>query len=262
MSWKPIIGLLTDFGTRDSYVAQMKGVILSSCDATIVDLTHEIPPFDLFAAGIFLREAAPRFEPVARRPVVLVTVVDPGVGSSRRILAAESEGRLFLAPDNGILSVAPGGSARFVDVTREALFLRSGSRTFHGRDRFAPVAAALARGARLSDLGSEVRADAIVDLGYRAPDYARDPVTGEVVRIDRFGNVVTDLEPDKLGAFESLSIGSRVVGDQAETYAEKSGSSDPFVIIGSMGTLEVSIANGDAAAALGARVRDRVSVRR
>jgi len=134
MASAPIVGLLTDFGTRDSYVAQMKGVILSLCDATIVDLSHEIPAFDVFAAGIFLREVAPRYEPIRCRPIVLVVVVDPGVGSSRRILGAESDGRFYLAPDNGILPVAIGDVDVF-DVTNEAYFLAGGSRTFHGRGR-------------------------------------------------------------------------------------------------------------------------------
>jgi S-adenosylmethionine hydrolase len=262
MACAPLIGLLTDFGTRDSYVAQMKGVILSSCDATVVDLTHDNPPFDVFAAGIFLREAAPRFESIIRRPVILVAVVDPGVGSSRRILAAESEGRLLLAPDNGILSVAASDSASFVDVVNESLFLPDGSTTFHGRDRFAPVAAALARGIMLRTLGPTVERASIVDLGYRKPDYAAGTPTGEVIRVDRFGNVVTDLEPDKLGAFESLLIGQIRVTERASSYAEKAGSKDPFVIVGSMGTLEVSVSGGSAAAALGVQVRDRVRVSR
>lgn len=262
MGGSPLIGLLTDFGSKDSYVAQMKGVILSSCEATLVDLTHDIAPFDVFAAGIFLREAAPRFESTIRRPVVLVAVVDPGVGSSRRILAAESEGRFLLAPDNGILSVAAAYSASFVDVVNESLFLPAGSVTFHGRDRFAPVAAALARGVRLSTLGPAVERSSIVDLGYRPPDYGNEAPTGEVIRIDRFGNVVTDLEPDMLGTFESLVFGRTHVTERAATYSEKAGSREPFVIVGSMGTLEVSVSGDSAAAALGVGVRDRVRVSR
>jgi S-adenosylmethionine hydrolase len=262
MTAGPIVALLTDFGTRDSYVAQMKGVILSSCDATVVDLSHEIPPFDVFAAGIFLREVAPRFESVQRRPVVLVAVVDPGVGSSRRILAAESEGRMFLAPDNGILSVVLGGRAAVVDVVNETLFLRGGSTTFHGRDRFAPVAAALARGVPMEILGPKVDRSTIVDVGYRPPEHSGESPAGEVIRIDRFGNLVTDLEPDRLGAYRSVSVGKTEVVDRASSYAERTGSTKPFLIIGSMGTLEISVANGNAAEVLGARVRDKVSVSR
>jgi S-adenosyl-L-methionine hydrolase (adenosine-forming) len=258
----PIVALLTDFGTRDSYVAQMKGVILSRCDATIVDLTHEIEPFDVFGAGIMLREAAPRFEPIVRRPIVIVAVVDPGVGSTRRILAAESGGRTFLAPDNGLLSVALDGDARIVDVIDERFFIPGGSRTFHGRDRFAPVAAALVRGTRIEELGPRVDPESIVDLGYRPPDYEAASVEGCVIRIDRFGNVVTDLVPDKLGRFSALAVRQVVVGGRARTYAERAGSDDPFVIEGSVGTLEISVANGSAARRLGARVRDAVSVTR
>lgn len=257
---QPVIGLLTDFGGRDSYVAQVKGVILSRCDAAIVDLSHEIEPYDAFAAGIFLREVARRFEPIVRRPVILVAIVDPGVGSSRRILAAESDGRILLAPDNGILSVAIDGGAHVVDVVEERFFLRFGSRTFHGRDRFAPVAAALARGASIEELGPRTAHESIVDLGYRPPDYETRPTTGTVVRIDRFGNVVTDLEPDKLGTFKSLRVRDRAVSDRASSYTERAGSKKPFVIEGSVGTLEISIANGSAAERLGTAVRDTVTV--
>lgn len=262
MARTPLIGLLTDFGTRDSYVAQMKGVLHSSCGATVVDLSHEIPPFDVFAAGIFLREAAPRFEPLIRRPVILVAVIDPGVGSSRRILAAEDGGRVFLAPDNGILPVAVGIEANFVDVVNETHFLRSDSATFHGRDRFAPVAAAMARGVSLRELGPRVDPGSIVDLGYRPPDYSAGETRGEIVRIDRFGNVVTDLDPDETGAFSSLTIGQMTISDRASTYEERKGSKQPFVIVGSMGTLEVSVSNGSAADVLGACVRDVVTVSR
>lgn len=263
MSAAPLIGLLTDFGMRDSYVAQMKGVIHSLCDATVVDLSHEIAPFDVFGAGIFLREAAPRFEAIVRRPVILVAVIDPGVGSSRRIIAAESAGRVLLAPDNGLLSVALAGStARFVDVVNERFFLPGGSVTFHGRDRFAPVAAAIARGVAFDELGPAIESEQIVDLGYRAPDYEKEPVTGQVVRIDRFGNVVTDLDVGKAGSFASLDVRQVQISDRASTYAERSGSSEPFVIEGAQGTLEISVANGSAATALGASVRDPVIVSR
>jgi hypothetical protein len=262
MASNPIIGLLTDFGTRDSYVAQMKGVILSRCAATIVDLGHEIDPLDVFGAGMFLREAAPRFEPIVRRPVVLVAVVDPGVGSSRRILAAEAGGRIFLAPDNGLLSVALDGAAHVVDVVNDRFFLPTGSSTFHGRDRFAPVAAALASGTSLDGLGPKIEHGTIVDLGYRPPDYSASAVVGQVTRIDRFGNIVTDLDSRNVGSFASLTVRQIEVSARASTYSEMGGSPDPFVIEGSNGTLEISIANRSAASVLGVEVRDPVSVSR
>ena len=137
------IALLTDFGTRDPYVAAMKGVIASRCEARIADLTHEIAPFDVWEAAFFLRDV------VAYWPegTVFVCVVDPGVGSSRRILALESAGRFYLAPDNGLLHFVLPDAGPF-SVTNDALFLPNGSTTFHGRDRFAPVAAAIANGTR------------------------------------------------------------------------------------------------------------------
>jgi S-adenosylmethionine hydrolase len=143
------IALLTDFGTRDPYVAAMKGVLASRTDAPVVDLTHETEPFDVFGAAWFLRDVV-RWWPEG---TIFVCVVDPGVGTSRRIVAAESDGRFFLAPDNGLLTfVANAGHA----VTNEAFFLPKGSTTFHGRDRFAPVAAAIANGTAIEEMGPRV----------------------------------------------------------------------------------------------------------
>src|SRR6185295_15002279 len=128
------IALLTDFGTRDPYVAAMKGVIASRTDVPIVDLTHEIAPFDVFGAAWFLREVV-RYWPAG---TIFVCVVDPGVGTARRIIAAEMSGKTFLAPDNGLLTLA--GTMRSHAVENTSLFLPDSSNTFHGRDRFAPVA--------------------------------------------------------------------------------------------------------------------------
>src|SRR5207237_9811069 len=169
-----LIALLTDFGTRDPYVAAMKGVIAARCDARVEDLTHEIAPFDVFGAAWFLRSVV-EYWPAG---TIFVAVVDPGVGTARRIVAAHADGRYFLAPDNGVLTfvVTPGvsegpggaggaqtlpprpladarGDTWAVSVENESFFLRNGSSTFHGRDRFAPVAAAIATGPALAELG-------------------------------------------------------------------------------------------------------------
>src|SRR5204862_6358858 len=144
------IALLTDFGHRDPYVAAMKGVLLSRCDARVVDLSHDVPPFDVWAAAFFLRAVVP-YWPAG---TIFVAVFEPGVGTSRRILALERDGRTFLAPDNGVLSLVAGPPA--VSVENDAFFLAGGSTTFHGRDRFAPVAAAIARGTALHELGPRV----------------------------------------------------------------------------------------------------------
>jgi S-adenosylmethionine hydrolase len=230
------IALLTDFGTRDPYVAAMKGVIASRCEAHIADVTHDIAPFDVWEAAFFLRDVV-RYWPAG---TIFVCVVDPGVGTARRIVAVESDGRIFLAPDNGLLHFVRGVA---YDVTDESLFLADGSTTFHGRDRFAPVAAALANGTRIDDLGPRV--DDRVPLDY---------TPGAIIRIDRFGNCVTDLVPPAT-AF------AVVVKDWRIQHVRSTYSGDgAFAIIGSTGCIEISVANGSAASLLQLSRGDRVAI--
>jgi len=230
------IALLTDFGTRDPYVAAMKGVIASRCDASIVDLTHDISPFDVWEAAFFLRDVV-RYWPAG---TIFVCVVDPGVGTARRILAVESDGRIFLAPDNGLLHFVRGVA---YDVTDESLFLADGSTTFHGRDRFAPVAATLANGKNIEDLGPRV--DDRVPLDY---------TPGAIIRIDRFGNCVTDLVPPST-PFAVIVNDQRI--DSIRTTYSGDGA---FLIIGSTGCIEISVANGSAASLLQLSRGDRVTI--
>ncbi len=231
------ITLLTDFGTRDPYVAAMKGVIASRCQARIVDLTHEIAPFDVWEAAFFLRDVV-RWWP---EETIFVCVVDPGVGTARRIIAVESERRTFLAPDNGLLHFVTGDT---YEVTNGSLFLPLGSNTFHGRDRFAPVAAALANGLPFGQLGPRI--DDRVALGYYRP--------GCIIRIDRFGNCITDLVPPA-EPFAVMAGGQRI--DGLRTAYTGSGA---FLIIGSTGCIEISVANGSAASLLHLGRGDRVSI--
>jgi len=230
------IALLTDFGTRDPYVAAMKGVIASRCEAHIAELTHDIAPFDVWEAAFFLRDVV-RYWPAG---TIFVCVVDPGVGTARRILAVESDGRIFLAPDNGLLHFARGDA---YEVRDESLFLADGSTTFHGRDRFAPVAAALANGANLEDLGPRV--DDRVPLDY---------TPGAIIRIDRYGNCVTDLVPP--AAPFAVIVNARRIEDIRTTYT----GDGAFLIIGSTGCIEISIADGSAASLLQLRRGDRVAI--
>lgn len=236
------IALLTDFGTRDPYVAAMKGVIAARTDAPIHDLTHDVEPFDVFAAAWFVKTIAPWWP-----RTIVVCVVDPGVGTSRRIVALSRGDQLFLAPDNGVLTMLDGGEARSIE--NEALFLPQGSTTFHGRDRFAPVAAALANGLAIEELGPPLRE--LVRLDYTPPTATE----GTIVSIDRFGNAITDLVAAPISA---LHIGAHTITRVARTYGEAGAGA--FVIIGSTGLLEISIANGSAAEVLGLKRGDRVSV--
>jgi len=233
------IALLTDFGTRDPYVAAMKGVIAShrqECLCHIADLTHDIAPFDVWEAAFFLRDVV-RYWPEG---TIFVCVVDPGVGTARRIIAVESNGRIFLAPDNGLLHFIDGNT---YEVTNESLFLPNGSTTFHGRDRFAPVAAAIANGMSVEDLGAR-----IVD---RVP---LDYTPGCIIRIDRFGNCITDLLPPAIHF--PMRVGDQRIDDMHMT----SSGDGPFLIIGSTGCIEISIANGSAASLLHLRRGDRVAI--
>lgn len=214
----------------------MKGVITSRCEARVIDLTHDIAPFDVWEAAFFLRDVI-RYWP---NETIFVCVVDPGVGTARRILAVESEGRIFLAPDNGLLHFVRGDACA---VTNESLFLPDGSTTFHGRDRFAPVAAALANGTRIEDLGPRV--DDRVPLDY---------TPGAIIRIDRYGNCVTDLRPPA----EPFGI---TVKDWRIEHVRATYTGDgAFVIVGSTGCIEISVANGSAASLLQLSRGDRVTI--
>jgi S-adenosylmethionine hydrolase len=232
----PTIALLTDFGTRDPYVAAMKGVIASRCSAPIFDLSHEMAAFDVWEGAFFLRDVV-RYWPMG---TIFVCVVDPGVGTARRIIAVESEGRFFLAPDNGLLHFVDGD---VYDVSNESLFLPFGSTTFHGRDRFAPAAAALANGLPIGELGPRI--DDRVLLDYRP---------GCIVRIDRFGNCITDVVPPAEPF--AVIVGEQRIDDIRTTYS----GDGAFVIAGSTGCIEISVAGGSAASLLQLRRGDRVSI--
>ena len=268
----PVVTLLTDFGSRDAYAAVMKGVILRSLPtAGVVDVTHEIPPQDVRAAAFVLESACPYFPEGA----VHVVVVDPGVGGPRRIIAAEAGERRFLGPDNGVLSVALGrmageaNEARVVAVSDEAVHLArrralppgaAESATFHGRDRFAPLAAELARGVALEELGSQV--DDYVRLELPSP-VARGPseVAGEVIYIDRFGNLVTNLRPGDLPSPDAeFEVAGRAAGRLARAYHERE-RGQLLAVVGSTGRVEISVRDGSAAGVLAAIVGTAVAAR-
>jgi S-adenosylmethionine hydrolase len=197
----PLLTLLTDFGTRDYYVAAVKGTVLRLAPGTqVVDISHELPPGDIAEAAFLLAAAAPAFP----AGTVHLAVVDPGVGSQRRILAVETAAARFLAPDNGLLTpLLPG--ARVVSVERQDLFLQGAAATFHGRDRFAPLAAFLLGGGAAADLGPEI-ADPIL-LERLEPRREPGLLAGVVVHIDRFGNLVTDIPAEWLPAAVAAAEG-------------------------------------------------------
>jgi S-adenosylmethionine hydrolase len=248
----PILTLLTDFGLADYYVAAVKGTVLRLAPGTqLVDLSHEVPPGDVEGAADLLAAALPTFPP----GTVHLAVVDPGVGSARRMLVVETGGQLLVAPDNGLATPLLTPGVACWSVTRRDLFLDGphapgGSATFHGRDRFAPVAAALLRGEPPSSFAERIDDPVRLDL----PEPKRERLegggwrlAGRVVRIDRFGNLVTDIPAAWLReAGVGSGVSARVLVDEHEAarwvthYAELP-AGVPGALIGSLGTLELSL---------------------
>jgi len=257
-----IVTLLTDFGTADPYVGVLKGVLLGHDPAlTLVDLTHGIAPGDIASAAYALLAAYPYFPPLTTHLVV----VDPGVGTSRRPIAADAGGQRFVGPDNGVLSylLEREPDARIVEVTSGGLFLSPLSRTFQGRDLFAPVAAALAAGVALEALGHPVT-DAVRLAPLRPERMDDGALRGRILAVDRFGNCITSI-PGSAVAAETQEIDLEVAGRRIRrvhgTFAAGSGV-DPFGIRGSTGFLEVVVNGGAAAERLGVSVGDPVILRR
>ncbi|HEU4631725.1 MAG TPA: SAM-dependent chlorinase/fluorinase [Gemmatimonadaceae bacterium] len=235
----PLVTLLTDFGTADGYVAEMKGVLLTLApQVRLVDASHELPPQDVEYARLALARYWRRF-PVG---TIHVVVVDPGVGSARRAIAVASDGRLLVGPDNGVLSPAlllPG--ARAVTLPTPA----GASATFHGRDLFAPAAARLAAGATLEALGDPCD-DPIVRRTPEAHRLDDGAVLGEVIAVDRFGNLITNLLTTRGGTVEIA--GERLA--VRRTYADVAPGA-LLALVGSSGLLEVALREGSAARRLG-----------
>ncbi len=249
------ITFLTDFGTADPYVAAMKGAALSvNPDALLVDVSHDVLPHDIVGAAYLLAWSFRYFPP----HTVHVAVVDPGVGSERRILAAEVQGHVLLAPDNGLLSVALAQSppTRLVNVTNGAYFRHPVSMTFHGRDILAPVAAHLTLGVDVGKLGRPV-ADPVT-LDEALPRRVADNVLeGSVVHVDHFGNLVTNISRQDLAALDptgdarlEVGIADATIEGVQRAYAD-AGVGRLLAVIGSSGLLEVSANRRSAADILG-----------
>jgi S-adenosyl-L-methionine hydrolase (adenosine-forming) len=245
---RPVIALLTDFGTHDHYAGSMKGVALGICpDLTLVDITHEVPPHDVLAGALALAACFRDFP----SGTIFLVVVDPGVGSSRRGIAADAGEYRFVAPDNGVLTLAleAAPARKIVELTERRYARPTVSRTFEGRDRFAPAAAWLARGIELSALGRP--AGAIHRLDVPRPAIAPDRLSGEVIRVDRFGNLITNIDRkifDTLaegGALE-IRVGAHAVVRVVSTYADV-GAGEVCALFGSSDHLEVAV-NGSSAA--------------
>lgn len=251
---RPVIALLTDFGLRDHYAGAMKGVALGICpDLTLVDISHDVPPHDVVAGALELA-ACYRYFPSG---TVFLVVVDPGVGSTRRGIAAEAGEYKFVGPDNGVLSLVFDDTPpkRVVELTERRYARPTVSRTFEGRDRFAPAAAWLAKGVELSALGRP--AGPLHRLDLPRPHVGPDTVAGEVVRVDRFGNLVTNIDRktfEKLGSVERASaleirVGPHQVSKVVSTYADAP-AGEICALFGSSDHLEIAANGGSAAGRL------------
>jgi S-adenosylmethionine hydrolase len=251
-----IITLLTDFGTKDYFTGAMKGVILSlDPEARIIDITHEIPPQDINAAGFNLFACYKDFS----RGTIHLSVVDPGVGSERRAILAVTDDYYFIAPDNGLLSYiyAAEPGIRIFELNRERFFRTPVSKTFHGRDVFAPVAGWLSKGALPAEMGDEIT-DPVKFEASRPFRTAGNTIQGEIVYIDRFGNCVTNFDKQLFpGEFHLEINGVRVTGMQ-DFYAEGDTDQKLFMITGSTGRFEISAFKDSAAKLIGAEAGDKV----
>lgn len=259
---RPVVAFLSDFGTRDHYAGTLKAVVLSVCaDVTLVDIGHDIPAHDVLAGALELAACYRYFPP----GTIFLVVVDPGVGSSRRGLAADCGDYKFVAPDNGVLSAVFRESPpkKVVELTERKYARPTVSRTFEGRDRFAPAAGWLAKGIALASLGRSIANFKIIDLPQ--PEVAAREITGEVVRVDRFGNLITNIDRRMLeqvsgGGAIAITAGDRDIARIVDTYAEAP-AGEVCALFGSTDHLEIAVHAGDAARTLGLTRGARVQVR-
>jgi S-adenosyl-L-methionine hydrolase (adenosine-forming) len=259
---RPVIALLTDFGTRDHYAGTMKGVALGICpDATLVDITHDIAAHDVLGGALELA-ASYKYFPAG---TIFLVVVDPGVGSKRRGIAAEAGDYRFVAPDNGVLTAIFDEHAprKIVELSERKYARPTVSRTFEGRDRFAPAAAWLAKGIELAALGRPASGVQRLDIPKPAVDEER--IVGEVLRVDRFGNLVTNVDRrtfDRLaGGTLDIHIGSHAVPRVVSTYADAA-DGEVCALFGSTDHLEVAANGANAAADLSLARGARITIAR
>jgi len=256
---QPIITLTTDFGHQDHFVATMKGVILGiSPTAQLVDVTHEITPFEISEGAFTLMEAWQAFP----KKAIHVGVVDPGVGTSRRPILVEAGGHYFVGPDNGLFAMVYGPMldreepVKVRHLTNETYFRHPVSRTFHGRDIFAPVAAHLAAGITPAKFGPRIE-DYLKIHSFWPTRTSKRLWTGQVLKIDRFGNLISNFSEVEFGGIKTkpfaLSIGTEKIQRLALNYAEVP-FGEPVAIIGSSGFVEVCVNQGHAAKQLGCGV--------
>ena len=259
---RPVIALLSDFGTRDHYAGTMKGVMIGICpDVTVVDITHEITAHDVMEGALQLAASCRYFPP----GTIFLAIVDPGVGSSRRGIAVEAGDYRFVAPDNGVLTAVlrDNPPKRVVELTERRYARPTVSRTFEGRDRFAPAAAWLAKGIQLSALGRAVTT--YHQLEIPQPEVG-EQLTGIVLLVDRFGNLVSNIDRRTFESFArsgrvALNVGGHAIAGVVATYSDiRAG--EVCALFGSSDHLEFAANGGSAAGALGVTRGARAEISR
>lgn len=262
-----IITLLTDFGLSDEYVGIMKGVILSvNPSATIIDITHNIDPHDIIQAAFTIKSSY-KFFP---KGTVHVTIVDPEVGGSRAIIAIEMAEHTFLAPDNGILTllIEKRNIDKIIRVDNKKFFLKSISQTFHGRDIFAPVSAHISSGTKINNIGTPINKNDLVKLSVPEPRISdKGELVGSIVSIDRFGNLITNIDSNCLENFcgseamkkPEIKIDNNKISCLSESYESRYLNS-PLIIIGSRRYLEIAVNCGSAKKYFKAEKGDTITV--
>ena len=248
-----IITLLTDFGNTDHYVAEIKGVLLTEAPGvTLVDIAHSVSPGDVRSGAYILGRTWHRFP----SDTIHMVVIDPGVGTSRAALALAAAGHCFVGPDNGVFTPV------LQDTPVETVLLptpEAASPTFHGRDLFAPAAAALACGTLLQTLGQPFTGMP-ERLAYTIPHFEGKTIVGEIMYIDRFGTLVTNLTSELVPAYARLEVEDLDIGPLRRTYADV-GTGGLLAYIGSAGAIEIAVRNGSAARRLGVGVGGSVRAR-
>ena len=256
------ITLLTDFGTQGAYVAQMKGVVSCITDARIIDISHEVSPQNVREAAFLLWTTA-SFFPVG---TIHIAVVDPGVGTERKGLVITTKKQILVGPDNGILLPTAHLLGDFVvyEITNPRYMIHPLSRTFHGRDIFAPVAAFIARGVPFGEIGTQT--SHFVDMQFSLGEHRGDQIIGKVLYVDRFGNLITnipqeiipvDLEQKAVTLISGEHRWEHVPFVSSYGYAKQGGL---LLTIGSNRFVEISVNQGDAAKVLGMHVDSEFSL--
>lgn len=257
-----IITLLTDFGTKDSYIAQMKGIAASITNARIIDITHDITPQNIREAAYTLRTAVPYY-PIGTTHVV---VVDPEVGSNRKGLVITTKKHILIGPDNGVLMPAAHYLSEFkiYEIINRNYFNKEQSNTFHGRDIFMPIAAHITNGVPFDQIGTQTTT--YVDLDFGKGELYQDTIKGKIIYIDHFGNIITNISQSlidstvKIGEIKKVTIGKNQIElplVKSYSFVKKQGL---LMTIGSSNFLEISINQGNAARKLAVKEDDEVTI--